>query len=83
MTAPTVVTSSNNQIELEIYACAAGTAVPDCANTLQGVASATITTTVPQFGLGLGVAVAIGLLGFVLIRQRVKPGFPQKVGTQV
>ena len=81
VTAPTVVTSSNSQISLDIYACDVESGTPSCATTLATVASASVTATVPEFGLGIGAAVAIGLVGFVLIRQRVKPAYEAQVGT--
>ena len=70
ITAPSTVTSSNMQEDLTIYACSSSGSTSDCAGIYQQVASLTVTSNVPQFGLGVGVAMAVGLLGLVLVRKK-------------
>lgn len=65
VTAPTTVTSSNNAIGLTLFACSSTGSSTNCANLLAEVASLSVVATVPQFGLGMGLALAIGLVGFL------------------
>jgi hypothetical protein len=80
VTAPTTVTATNQQIELEVYACSLTGTSYTCDSLFQGVASLTITATVPQFALGLGLAITIGLVGLVLVKKRTTPKLASTAG---
>lgn len=69
VTAPSVVSSSNSQEVLTIYACSQAGSQTQCNSLLTNVASLTVASNVPQFGLGIGVAMAVGLLGLVLVKR--------------
>lgn len=66
----TAPSSSSGVVYLEIYACSQGGTNQFCAGNYLQVASATITSTVPQFGLGLSLAIIFGMLGLIVIRKR-------------
>ncbi len=68
--APSIVTSTNGMESLTIWACSQSGNNVYCASILSEVASLTIDATVPQFGLGIGVATALGMLGLVLVKRR-------------
>ncbi|MDG6994365.1 MAG: hypothetical protein JRN52_00460 [Nitrososphaerota archaeon] len=70
ITAPSSVTSSNSKLGLTIYACEASNGNVNCATVLTQVASLTIESTVPEFGLGMGVAMVIGLFGILFIARK-------------
>ena len=69
LTAPTIVTGTNMQETLTIYACSQSGTQTQCNSLLTDVASLSVTSNVPQFGLGVGVAMAVGLLGLVLVKR--------------
>lgn len=64
VTAPTTVTSTDDQQSFTIVAIDGAHSL-----TIQAAASLTVAASVPQFGLGMGLAIAIGLVGFVLLRK--------------
>jgi len=70
------VTSTNGEEDLIVYACATGTPQANCAGAYQQVASATIGATVPQFTLGIGMALVLGLLGIVLVKKKATSTVP-------
>jgi len=69
ITAPSVVTSSNQQENLAIYACSGTGSVPTCDSIYATVATGSVVANVPQFELGMGIAVAFGLVGLVVLRR--------------
>lgn len=82
ITAPSVVTSSNQAIDLSIYACNNGGSIPTCNSIHSTVATGSVTATVPQFQFGMGLAVAVGLVGLVMLR-RIAPKSMGRIGSRV
>jgi hypothetical protein len=80
ITAPSTVTSTNAHEELTIYACSSTGSSYTCNSLFQGVASLTIASNVPQFALGLGLAITIGLVGLVLVKKRATPKLASTAG---
>ena len=81
VTAPTTVTSTNNVEDLTIYACYGTGNFYTCNSQYEFIAALTITSTVPQFTLGLGLAIAIGLVGLVLVaKKRTSPNLASTAG---
>ncbi|MGI0090871.1 MAG: hypothetical protein ACREBS_04095 [Nitrososphaerales archaeon] len=74
VTAPSTVTPTDQTETLTIYACSQTGTTQTCASVLQQVASLSVTATVPQFGLGLGLTLVIGLFGLLFMVRR-KGGF--------
>ena len=74
VTAPTIVTSTNMQEELTLYACSTSGTQSSCNSLGTQVASLSVTSTVPEFGLGLGLTLVIGLFGLLFMVRR-KGGF--------
>ena len=71
ITAPSVVTTTNNVETVTIFACAQTGTNPFCDSIQLQVASLSVTASVPEFGLGMGIALAIGLIGLmVVVRKR-------------
>ncbi len=70
VTAPTTVTASNSVEDLTIYACSQSGSTQTCASILEDVASLTITSSVPEFGMGLGLSLVIGLFGLLFVVRR-------------
>lgn len=77
ITAPPAVNSSNSQLSLTIYACSQSGTQPQCNSILTEVASLSVTASVPEFGLGLGLAMAIGILGLLLVIRKRSLNVPQ------
>lgn len=73
ITAPSVVTSTNQVEDLAIYACSGTASVLTCDSEHATVATESVTATVPQFALGFSVAVAAGLVGLVMLRRLAAP----------
>lgn len=80
ITAPTTVTPTNQQETLTIYACSIAGTTQTCNSAYQQTASLTVSTTVPQFGLGIGLIIAIGLVGLVLVKRRNTPKLASTAG---
>ncbi len=71
VTAPTGSLATTYPTELlTIYACSLTGTSYTCNSEYQTVATLTITAAVPQFALGLGLAMTIGLVGLVLVKKR-------------
>ena len=73
---PAPITSSNNEITLQIYACSQSGTYATCNGQYVQVAANTIAATVPEFGLGMGLAVAIGLFGLLFMARKRKLALP-------
>jgi len=69
VTSPAVPNSHTSE-SFTIYACTGGTSAVNCAGVYTAYAALTIVASVPQFGLGIGLAMAAGLLGLVLVKKR-------------
>ena len=76
LTAPTTVTSSNSQLSLTLYACSTSGTSVNCNSVFTEIASLTVIASVPQFGLGMGLALAIGFLGLFLYVRKGKFALP-------
>jgi hypothetical protein len=84
LTAPTTVTTSNQQISLTIYACSQAGTEAKCNAEFTEVASLTVSATVPEFTFGIAAVVAIGLVGLMLVKRRSLPKIAApSVGTTV
>lgn len=71
ITAPTGSKATTYPTEdFTIYACTSAGSATTCASLYQSVATLTITSKVPQFALGLGLAITIGLVGLVIVKKR-------------
>ncbi len=68
LTAPSVLNSTNTQEEVTIYACTTG--VPTNCFTGTQQASLTLTASVPEFTMGVGIVVALGLVGFLAMKRK-------------
>ena len=69
ITAPSPA-SAGDYVQLNIFACSQSGANVDCAGSYLEVAGASLTTTVAEFGLGIGLAAVIGLIGMLFIVRR-------------
>ena len=74
ITAPTGSQATTYPTEdFTIYACTSTGTATTCASEYQSVATLTITSAVPQFALGLGVVITVGLVGLVLVKRKTTP----------
>jgi len=84
LTAPSVVTTTNGQETLTIYACSQVGNEQKCGGVYTEVASLTVTATVPQFAVvGTGLAVVLGAVGLLFLRKKSLPQIAPTVGTAV
>ena len=58
---------------LTVYACTTTGTTTQCSGQYTETASLTIVSNVPQFAYGIGIAMAIGVLGLVLVRKASVP----------
>ena len=71
VTAPTGSLATTYPSEdITIYACTSSGTSYVCSSSYEQVASLSITSTVPQFALGLGLAITIGLVGLVVAKKK-------------
>lgn len=74
ITAPTGSQAKTYPTEdFTIYACTSTGTAATCASEFESVATLTITSNVPQFALGLGLAITIALVGLVIVKKRTIP----------
>jgi|SRR5579872_6613366 len=76
ITAPSVVTPSNNVETVTIFACYTVGTNPFCNSIQLQIASLSITASVPQFGVGMGLALVIGFFGLVFLVRKRGIGLP-------